>query len=149
MIVKYISFAFLAFLVNTGVFHTADLLLQGIINSDNFSILIFKGDDIRFWLAYGMGLFAGFVLKYFLDKKFVFSDQRETRKKEVKKVLLYALMSIITTIILTLVVAGFKAYVSRERAKDIGLIIGLLIGYTTKFFLDKKFVFTQKKEVPA
>ena len=144
MLVKYISFAFLATFVNTGVFHLTDYLLQGVLNSDSFSLFSFHGDDIRFWVSYGLGLFVGFVFKYFLDKKFVFADKTESQEKEVKKVLLYALMSVFTTFILTLIVGGFKAYISRERAKDAGLVIGLLIGYTIKFFLDRKFVFNQK-----
>ncbi len=145
MLLKYIIFAFLAFLINTGVFHAADYLLQGVVNSKNINILMLKGDDIRFWVAYGLGLFAGFVLKYLMDKKYVFSDITESKEKEMKKVLIYAMMSIFTTIILTLIVAGFKVWVSRERAKDVGLVIGLLIGYTTKFFLDRKYVFNSSK----
>jgi len=40
---------------------------------------------------------------------------------------------------------GFNYIFTNPQAKYVGAIVGLSIGYIIKYFLDKKFVFTEKK----
>jgi putative flippase GtrA len=88
-----------------------------------------------------IGTLAGLILKYILDKKYIFFYATETKKEDGKKFLLYSLMGVFTTFIFWGVEIGFDYIFENEYAKYIGAIIGLSIGYVIKYFLDKKFVF--------
>ncbi len=105
---------------------------------------------VSFWLYSGAaslyvamiaGTFSGLVLKYILDKKYIFFHTPENRKDESKKFLLYTLMGVITTAIFWGFEIGFHWAFESEHAKYAGAVIGLGIGYLLKYFLDKRFVF--------
>ncbi len=105
---------------------------------------------VSFWLYSGVaslyvamlaGTLAGLVLKYILDKKYIFFHTPKNRKDESKKFLLYSLMGVITTAIFWGFEIGFHWAFEGESAKYVGAVIGLGIGYILKYFLDKRFVF--------
>lgn len=156
MLLKYILFAFVSVAVNYSIFRACyDFLLKTVFLNAwitaAFEWLLLQlsitgldvAENLHFWSSYGVGLFSGFVLKYLLDKKFVFNDGYENRKTETKKAGMYALMSLLCTVISIGITAFVKYTFGPERAKDIGWFLGLLIGYTLKFYLDKRYVFKQ------
>ena len=53
-------------------------------------------------------------------------------------------MGVVTTFVFWGFELGFNYVFDFEFAKYLGAIIGLAIGYITKYFLDKKYVFTNK-----
>jgi putative flippase GtrA len=63
------------------------------------------------------------------------------KKEDSQKFILYSIMGVFTTLIFWGFEIGFDYIFDSEIAKYIGAIIGLSIGYITKYFLDKKFVF--------
>lgn len=93
------------------------------------------------YVAMFFGTLAGLILKYILDKKYIFYHKPKNKKDDGKKFLLYSLMGVFTTFIFWGFEIGFDYIFENDYAKYIGAVIGLSIGYVVKYFLDKKFVF--------
>lgn len=89
-----------------------------------------------------MGTGVGFVAKYLLDKHFVFFDASESRTEEARKVVLYGLFSVATTLVFWVFEFGFFALWGTSTAKYAGALVGLGVGYAVKYGLDRRFVFT-------
>ncbi|MGL4324841.1 MAG: GtrA family protein [Beijerinckiaceae bacterium] len=87
------------------------------------------------------GTGAGLVAKYSLDKKFIFKFVTHSAAHNSKTFLLYALMGVGTTIIFWTFEFGFHAAFGTRGMRYLGGIIGLVIGYVAKYYLDKRFVF--------
>lgn len=117
-------------------------LLSMIVNIafQRLSFLVYEG-FLSLYVAMFIGTVAGLVLKYVLDKKYIFFHKPKSKKDDGKKFFLYSLMGVFTTIIFWGFEIGFDAMFESENAKYIGAVIGLSIGYVVKYFLDKKFVF--------
>ena len=98
------------------------------------------------YLAMFIGTLAGLLIKYVLDKKFIFYHEVKDKKDDVKKFAIYSLMGVFTTIIFWGTEIAFHAIYDNQNAKYIGAVIGLSIGYLIKYFLDKKYVFIHKEE---
>ncbi len=130
--IKYILFAVISTLFN--------LLFQ------YFSFGIYEGVG-SLYIAMFFGTLAGLIVKYVLDKKFIFYHEVENKKDDAKKFALYSLMGVFTTIIFWGTEIAFDTFSQNPNAKYLGAVIGLSIGYVIKYFLDKKFVFIHKKEV--
>lgn len=124
--VKYIFFAVISTLIN--------LLFQYI------SFYLYNG-FLSLYIGIFFGILSGLIIKYILDKKYIFNHRPKNKKDDSKKFLLYSLMGIFTTLIFLGFEIGFHFIFKSEIAKYIGAIIGLIIGYVIKYFLDKKFVF--------
>jgi putative flippase GtrA len=90
------------------------------------------------------GTIAGLLTKYVLDKKYIFYHKPKSKKEDAKKFILYSMMGVFTTIIFWATEIAFDYYSDHIYAKYIGAVVGLSIGYVTKYFLDKKFVFKVK-----
>lgn len=132
--IKYTIFAVISTLFN--------LLFQ------YFSFLMYEG-FASLYLAMFIGTLAGLVVKYILDKKFIFYHVVEDKKDDAKKFALYSLMGVFTTIIFWGTEIAFDTFFQDPNAKYLGAVIGLSIGYVIKYFLDKKFVFIHKEEVAS
>jgi len=128
LVIKYAFFA----LVSIGI----NLLFQ------YFSFFIYNGKFSLFF-ALIIGTISGLIIKYILDKKFIFYHQTKNIKDDSKKFILYSFMGIFTTIIFWGFEIGFDYFFEK---KYLGGFIGLTIGYITKYFLDKKFVFKENYE---
>lgn len=124
--IKYILFAIISTIAN--------LIFQYI------SLYIYNR-FLSLYLAMFFGTLAGLVVKYVLDKKFIFYHKPKNRKDDGKKFILYSFMGVFTTLIFWGFEIGFDYIFKSEGAKYFGAIIGLGIGYIIKYFLDKKFVF--------
>lgn len=108
-----------------------------------FQYFSFKFYDgfLSLYVAMFVGTVAGLILKYILDKKYIFFHTPKSKKDDGKKFFLYSLMGLLTTVIFWGFEIGFDALFADENAKYVGAVIGLSIGYVVKYFLDKKFVF--------
>jgi putative flippase GtrA len=132
--VKYIIFAVISTLFN--------LLFQ------YFSFALYDG-FASLYAAMFFGTLAGLVVKYVLDKKFIFYHEVKDKKDEARKFILYSFMGVFTTIIFWGTEIAFHTLSDNPNAKYIGAMIGLGTGYVIKYFLDKKFVFIHKEEISA
>ena len=83
-----------------------------------------------------------YIIKFFLDKYFVFKKSSLKLKETSQEFLKYFGFAILTTIenigIQFLLTNFFDA------SLEISFIIALSLGYITKFFLDKRYVFTKE-----
>jgi len=104
------------------------------------SLFIYQ-DFGSLYLAMFIGTLVGLVCKYILDKKFIFYHTPKNKTHDLKKFIAYAFTGIFTTVIFWGTEIEFNIYFKDENAKYIGAMIGLSIGYITKYFLDKKYVF--------
>lgn len=126
LVLKYSLFALIATIIN--------LFTQ-------FISLAIYSQDFSLYIAMFFGTLTGLIAKYILDKKYIFYYVVKDKKEDSQKFILYSIMGVFTTLIFWGFEIGFDAIFENEVAKYIGAIIGLSIGYITKYFLDKKFVF--------
>lgn len=118
-----------------------------------FVNLLFQYLSFIFYVGYGslyfamtIGTLAGLVVKYVLDKKYIFFYVVNNMKDDTKKFTVYSLLGILTTFIFWGTEIAFDTLSQNPYAKYLGAVIGLSIGYTIKYFLDKKFVFINNEE---
>ena len=130
LVLKYSFFALIATIINL---FTQFISLA--IYSQNFSL----------YIAMFFGTLTGLIAKYILDKKYIFYYVVKDKKEDSQKFILYSIMGVFTTVIFWGFEIGFDYIFDSEIAKYIGAVIGLSIGYIIKYFLDKKFVFKEKK----
>ena len=128
----YISFAILSTIVN--------------LISQEICFQLYHG-FFDIYVAMFFGTLNGLILKYVLDKKYIFQYQTKNIKEDGSKFFLYSLMGVFTTIIFWAFELSFDFLFDHQYAKYAGALIGLSIGYLIKYLLDKKFVFTNNKMV--
>lgn len=131
IVFKYAVFAIISTLFN--------LLFQYL------SFLVYS-DFWALYLAMLVGTLAGLISKYILDKKYIFYHITKDKKDDAKKFILYSFTGVFTTIIFWVTEIVFDILFVNNRAKYIGAVTGLSIGYVIKYSLDKKYVFREGKE---
>jgi len=126
LIAKYFSFILIATIVN--------LLTQVL------TFQLFEGWYVLY-VALTFGTLTGLIIKYLLDKKWIFNYQATSKSDDLNKFGLYSLMGIFTTLIFWGCEMFFFHILAFDGSQYIGGALGLSIGYVVKYFLDKKFVF--------
>lgn len=134
LIFRYAVFAILATFAN--------LATQRIVLSDG------TGPG-NFVLAIAAGTIVGLILKYFLDKRWIFYDQGTGIKDHGQKFTLYTVMGLVTTAIFWGMETIFWLLWQTDTMRELGAVIGLVIGYVVKYNLDRRFVFTDAQLRPA
>jgi len=125
---RYILFAILSTLVN--------LFSQFL----TFAILDY---EYEIYIAIANGTIAGLLVKYLLDKYYIFNLNVKEYSSS-NTFVPYVLTSILTTIIFWVTELWFINYIQIPYTEYIGAIVGLSMGYTLKYFLDRDFVFNEK-----
>lgn len=129
ILIKYSAFAGIAILVN--------LVFQKI------SSLIYTA-QYELYVAMFVGTLAGLIVKYILDKNFIFYEQSANKKQVGKTFILYSMTGVFTTLLFWGMEILFENMFEDENARYLGAIIGLGLGYLCKYYLDKYFVFKAK-----
>ena len=93
------------------------------------------------WLSILVGTGTGLVVKYLLDKRFIFRFKAQNAGHDSRTFVLYTLMGVVTTAIFWGFEYGFWHAFGTAQMRYLGGVIGLVIGYLAKYHLDKKFVF--------
>lgn len=93
------------------------------------------------WLSIIIGTGTGLIVKYILDKRFIFRFTPQNAGHDSKTFVLYTAMGLATTAIFWGFEYGFWWIFETTQMRYLGGIIGLVIGYFSKYHLDKAFVF--------
>jgi putative flippase GtrA len=115
------------------------------IATQDISIHIYVG-VYSLMLSVVAGTAVGLILKYILDKRYIFRFQTRNITHNSKLFVLYTLMGIVTTMIFWFFEFGFNHFFQTKQMRYLGGVIGLAIGYLVKYQLDKRFVFRAPKE---
>src|SRR5690606_13786405 len=126
--IAYTLFAVLATAANLG---TQILALQ--VYSGAWALMV----------AIVAGTGVGLVIKYVLDKRYIFRYLTRSAAHEGKTFLLYTFTGVATTIIFWGFELGFDAVFGTASARYTGAVLGLAIGYVAKYQLDKRHVFRE------
>ncbi len=87
------------------------------------------------------GTLTGLPLRYFLEKRYIFSYRAKNFKHDAVLFLLYCLLSVLTTLIFWGFEYSFHKLFNNNFLRYFGGFIGLSLGFYIKYELDKKFVF--------
>jgi putative flippase GtrA len=129
IVVLYSLFAGLSTVVNIG--------------SQMLSILFYSG-VYSVEISIFIGTLAGLPLRFFLEKRCIFSFQSKNIKHDGHLFIVYSFMGVITTAIFWGAEYAFHLIFTKDVMRYIGGILGLAIGYYIKYQLDKRFVFVDK-----
>jgi len=122
----YIFFALIATAANIGA-------------QDGFVRLYSGSMSVELSILIGTGV--GLVVKYVLDKRYIFRFQARNVAHDSEVFLLYMTMGVVTTLIFWSFELGFQYAFETKSLRYLGACIGLAIGYLAKYHLDKRFVF--------
>ena len=112
--------------------------------------LLWLGDSgAVFGLAMAAGTIVGLVLKYILDKRWIFGDMNVGVKAHSKRFSLYTAMGLVTTAIFWGMETAFWLVWQTDAMRELGAVLGLSIGYVVKYNLDRRFVFTDTELAQA
>jgi putative flippase GtrA len=88
-----------------------------------------------------IGTAAGLIVKYMLDKHYIFKFQTRDALHNSQTFIMYAVMGVATTFVFWGFEAGFNYFFETKEMRYFGGVIGLIIGYILKYRLDKYYVF--------
>lgn len=89
------------------------------------------------------GTLTGLVIKYFLDKKWIFRYKSTGILDDGTNFIIYSFFGVFTTILFWGTELVLDNIFQNMYAKYIGAGLGLGIGYMLKYQIDKRFVFRQ------
>jgi putative flippase GtrA len=124
-----ITYAVLALVATVANIGAQDLVIRGYNGA--FDVL----------LSVVVGTGVGLVVKYVLDKRFIFHFRAKNAVHDGQTFMLYTLMGLLTTVIFWGFEFGFDHVFQTKQARYLGGVIGLAIGYVAKYHLDKRYVF--------
>jgi putative flippase GtrA len=129
------------------IFAARYALFAGIATLVNLSTQVFATSFMHGNLAFsiGAGTVTGFSVKYVLDKHWIFFDGFHGRLSELRKMMLYGIFSVFTTLLFWAFEIGAWMLWYTDFAKYSGALIGLLIGYWLKYHLDRVYTFGIRK----
>lgn len=136
IIARYVAFAVTAMLANLAVQRL---------------VLAFPTPQavLAYPMALGAGTLTGLIIKYILDKRWIFHDFSQGLGAQSKRFSLYALMGVATTAIFWGTETLFWLTWQTHAARELGAVLGLAVGYIVKYWLDRRFVFSQSGNVPS
>ena len=119
----------LAFIATAANIVAQDLVIRGYSGAYSVPISV----------AVGTGV--GLVVKYILDKRFIFLFRARDAAHDGRTFALYTLIGLATTVIFWGFEFGFDHLFATKEMRYLGGVIGLAIGYLAKYHLDKRYVF--------
>ena len=120
----------------------------GNIGAQELSVRLYSG-PAQVTVSVLVGTAAGLVLKYSLDKRYIFRFKAHSAAHDGKTFVLYTVMGLATTVIFWGFEFGFELLFESKSMRYLGGVIGLAIGYVTKYQLDKRYVFRQPQDAPS
>ena len=96
-------------------------------------------------LAVLAGTAVGLLVKYQLDKKYIFQFVPANRVQDTVAFARYTVMGVATTFVFWGFEFGFDWLFQTKTMRYVGAVLGLGIGYFLKYKMDKRFVFVERK----
>ncbi|MGQ3179340.1 MAG: GtrA family protein [Blastomonas fulva] len=128
LLLRYAAFAVLAILANLA--------------AQRMLLAVFPNAYIP---ALAGGTIIGLVVKYALDRTWIFAGAAHARAGQAGTFGLYAATGVFTTLIFW----GFETVAwlvwQTHMAREAGAVTGLVLGYAIKYQLDRRYVFTQPR----
>lgn len=125
--------------------YTAFALTATIANlATQRAVLLLGQTSTLFIVAVGAGTVVGLVIKYALDKRWIFYDIDSGLNNHSRKLTLYTAMGLVTTAIFWGTEAAFWLIWQTDIMRELGAVLGLTVGYIVKYNLDRRFVFTDR-----
>lgn len=124
-----ITYAILALIATAANISAQDLVIRGYNGASSILISVAVGTSV------------GLVVKYLLDKRYIFRFRARNAVHDGQTFILYTLMGLATTVIFWGFEFGFHHLFETKEMRYLGGVIGLAIGYLTKYHLDKRYVF--------
>lgn len=113
------------------------------IGAQDIAIRAYSGAfDVFASIVVGTGV--GLVVKYILDKRFIFRFRARSVAHDTQTFALYTVMGLATTAIFWGFEFAFHHIFETKEMRYLGGVIGLAIGYLTKYHLDKRYVFCKE-----
>lgn len=131
---RYTAFAVLATLANLAA---QRLVLAQAEGTAGFALAVLAGTAV------------GLVVKYVLDKRWIFGDRSTGLRAHSRRFTLYTAMGVVTTLIFWVTETAFWLVWQTDLARETGAVLGLAVGYAIKYRLDRRYVFTASPQVPA
>ncbi|WP_280190158.1 GtrA family protein [Delftia sp. PS-11] len=128
--VKYAAFALMATAANIGA---QDIVVRMYHGAFDIAASIIVGTAV------------GLVVKYVLDKRYIFRFQARSVAHDTQVFVLYSIMGLATTVIFWGFEFGFHHVFESREMRYLGGVIGLAIGYLTKYQLDRRYVFRSEQ----
>ncbi|HUI21342.1 MAG TPA: GtrA family protein [Methylocella sp.] len=116
-------------------------ILAGLTNLASQEIVVRSLPAAPIMVSILTGTAVGFIAKYLLDKRWIFFDGYDSHTDELRKITVYGLFGIATTLLFWGVELGFWHLWQTVEAKYFGAAIGLALGNWIKYQLDKEYVF--------
>ena len=126
LIIRYALFALIATVANIGA---QDIIIRSYNGSLNILLAVIVGTAL------------GLLVKYILDKRFIFRFRANTGVYDTKTFILYAGTGLATTFIFWSFEFSFQLIFATKEMRYLGGVIGLAVGYLIKYQLDKRYVF--------
>lgn len=129
-----INYAIFALIATAANIYAQDLVIRTYSGAYNILASVIVGT--------GVGLF----IKYILDKHYIFRFRASSVVHDTQNFVLYTIMGLATTAIFWGFEFSFHQIFETKEMRYFGGVIGLTIGYLTKYQLDKRYVFRKEAE---
>ena len=118
-----------------GVTIALNVLFQRIV------FRLYDGPNAIFYAMIG-GALVALIVKYFLDRIFIFSVKSGPQASEFLR---YAFTGGLITLVYFIVEHMIWNTFQTEFARDVGIVLGMTAGYGLKFLIDRDFVFRARQ----
>jgi putative flippase GtrA len=112
--------------------------------SQEIALLFYRGAH-ELVIAIPIGTAGGLVVKFVLDRKYIFMADTVPLSKDGRQFIAYTATGLLTTLLFWGSEIGFELFFGSREARYIGAILGLSCGYILKYQLDRRFVFTRTR----
>jgi putative flippase GtrA len=116
----------------------------GVANIATQAIVVRVLPGVTLMVSILSGTAVGFLVKYLLDKHWVFFDPYQDAVGEARKIAAYGAFGVATTLLFWAVELGAWYAFHTTEAKYLGAVIGLALGNWLKYRLDRRFVFARR-----
>jgi putative flippase GtrA len=123
---RYLFLALIATAANIG---TQDIVIRAYHGPYAIPASVFVGTGI------------GLLLKYVLDKRYIFRFVARNSVHDAQTFVGYTMMGVGTTLLFWSFEFGFNHIFQTKEMRYVGAVIGLGLGYWVKYNLDKRYVF--------
>lgn len=113
--------------------------------SQEFALLFYQGAH-ELVVAIPVGTAVGLVVKYVLDRKYIFKADSVPLSKDGRQFIAYAATGVLTTVLFWGSEIVFELLFASREARYIGAILGLSCGYILKYQLDRRYVFSRVRQ---